>query len=398
MAEEVSGADPVDVREVQHEWAMLPLSSSTTAGGACNQVRFVQLSSGSAVLRIYKNSGDERRVAFEHAVLELAARGTIPFCLPQAIPSASGEPFVRLKSGAHACVFRFIPGRAAPLTAGAAHAIGGAAARLMQALAAVPVRDVMEAAKLTECAAPGSLPNPPFQLLWHAHAVFAGARDAVLAAMARIESSLASAASRDLAFLREEALAMATRLSEDPGGLFAALPQQLIHADLHAGNVLVEPLDRGVMDAKPSAEAAASNGTETGAARAAHTPSSDQWRVTGVLDWEFATVDWRALDPAIALSKFLPEPEEQRWALLRAWMEGFAVAGGELTATEARVFPDLLVLRHLVGFIYFLGNDPSGAAAVSRVQSYADRIRWIQESAEELRVLASRAVTAPPAP
>lgn len=423
-----------EIVEATSFWAVKPAAEPTPLpGGCCNQVLLVRLPKSEAILRIYNNCGDEGKILFEHGLLQLCEMmADLSSMIPNALPSLTGQRFVRLSSGAHACLCRRIPGRTPPLTASAARAIGGAAARILQSLAGLPASTVLAAARLPPDIPLESLPNPPFRFLWHAHSAFGGSQDAVLTTMALLEGFIAKTgdeiASRtadtarvDLAFLRGASLAMAARLSADAGGVFASLPQQLIHADLHAGNILVEPV------ASPSAAAAAP--ASAAATATAHTtivdaalPSSAasaavvasaadhdhdhghdhhggdehvrEWRVTGILDWEFATIDWRALEAVIALSKFLPQPEEQRWALLDAWMDGFVGAGGRLTAVEAQLFPDLMVLRHLVGFIYFLGNDPSGAAAASRISSYACRIRWIEESADKLRALAGRAVAA----
>lgn len=368
---------------------------------------------------------------FEHGLLQLCeSKDDLTTLIPRAVPSLTGHRFVCLPSGAHACVFRFLPGRMPPLTAAAARAVGCAAARVVQSLAGIRTSSVLTAAHLPPDIPQANLPNPPFRFLWHAHRSFGGSHDAVLVAVARLEvtfthdgdggaSSRAAAVRADLVFLKDTLLAMAARLSEDAGGAFASLPQQLVHADLHAGNILVEPAVEPAIPAAVPASAAPSANMQSGTAEseipscaapdaaaaaastAAHVEPSDdvvervaEWRVTGILDWEFSTIDWRALEAAIALSKYLPEPEEKRWALLHAWMDGFISAGGVLTAAEAQVFPDLMVLRHLVGFIYFLGNDPSGAAAGSRIASYAGRIRWIEASAEKLRALAGRAVPA----
>lgn len=415
-------------------------------GGCCNQIVVVDLPESKGVLRIYNNGGDERKVLFEHGLLQLCeSKDDLSTLIPRALPSLTGHRFVCLPSGAHACVFRFLPGRMPPLTAAAARAVGCAAARVVQSLAGIRTSSVLTAAHLPPDIPLANLPNPPFRFLWHAHRSFDGSQDAVLSAMARLEvtfthdcdggaSSRAAAVRADLAFLKDTSLAMAARLSEDAGGAFASLPQQLVHADLHAGNILVEPVVGPAIPAAVPASAAPSADMRSGSAEpeiascaapdaaaaaasaashvepsddaaagaASHVEPSDdavervaEWRVTGILDWEFATIDWRALEAAIALSKFLPEPEEKRWALLHAWMDGFISAGGVLTTAEAQLFPELM-LRHLVGFIYFLGNDPSGAAAGSRIASYAGRIRWIEASAEKLRALAARA-TAPSA-
>ena len=55
------------------------------------------------------------------------------------------------------------------------------------------------------------------------------------------------------------------------------LPTQLIHGDLHYDNVLVSSQENG--------------------------------KVTGLLDFEFAAFDWRALEIAISLSKYAGEPD-----------------------------------------------------------------------------------------
>jgi Ser/Thr protein kinase RdoA (MazF antagonist) len=65
-------------------------------------------------------------------------------------------------------------------------------------------------------------------------------------------------------------LAELARLEDRIVALDGTLPTQLIHADLHFDNVLTDPL--------------------TG-------------KVTGLLDFEFACVDWRAMEPAVSLTK-----------------------------------------------------------------------------------------------
>ena len=62
-----------------------------------------------------------------------------------------------------------------------------------------------------------------------------------------------------------------------------SLPMQLIHGDLHYDNVLV---------------------------------AETQDRVSGVLDFEFAAYDWRAMELAVCLSKYAAEEVLRRRSLL----------------------------------------------------------------------------------
>jgi len=63
------------------------------------------------VIRVYNNSNNDPKVAFEHGILERLA--TLPrelsFGIPETMPSIHGNRFERLRGGASACLFKLIP-------------------------------------------------------------------------------------------------------------------------------------------------------------------------------------------------------------------------------------------------------------------------------------------------
>jgi Ser/Thr protein kinase RdoA (MazF antagonist) len=99
---------------------------------------------------------------------------------------------------------------------------------------------------------------------------------------------------------------------------------QPIHGDLHYDNVLC--------DAK------------TGA-------------VTGLLDFEFCAVDWRAMDPAVTLSKYVGEADP--FPLVKSFIEGFS-EHSKLTQAEIYALPDMINLRVMSNVVYFVGRAISG--------------------------------------
>ncbi len=106
-------------------------------------------------------------------------------------------------------------------------------------------------------------------------------------------------------------------------GAYRALPQQVIHGDFGPGNALAI-------------------GT----------------RITTILDFEFALRDARALDLASGLSltlryRELPLPEAL--TLSGAFCAGYA-RSARLASAELAALPQLMLLREVVGSIWWLGR------------------------------------------
>ena len=133
----------------------------------------------------------------------------------------------------------------------------------------------------------------------------------------------------------------------------SALPTQLIHGDLHYDNVLVE---------------------------------GD--RITGLLDFEFAALDWRAMELAICLSKYAGEAEPM--AFLQPFVEGYA-EHGVLTADEVAAVPSLIILRILSNVVYFVGRalakEDELSTLTKRIETYCKRVDWLTANADALTAI-----------
>jgi len=97
------------------------------------------------------------------------------------------------------------------------------------------------------------------------------------------------------------------------------LPQQLINADLHTDNVLVEG-----------------------------------GKVSGVLDFEFCAVDWRVMEFVVGVSKYCGAKDPK--PLLLEYIQGYREGGGRFTGMEISLLPELIILRILNNVVFFVGR------------------------------------------
>jgi homoserine kinase type II len=123
-------------------------------------------------------------------------------------------------------------------------------------------------------------------------------------------------------------------------GLYAALPQQLIHNDCSVGNVLIAA-----------------------------------GQATGILDFEFAARDLRAIDFVVGLYFIALNQALQQgsviWERVEAFCRGYG-AWVHLTAEEIAALPMLLRLRSLVGLIHWTGRARVGVAMAAEAAGYRD--------------------------
>lgn len=194
-----------------------------TSGGVNNVVFYVKIDSEiNYVLRIYNNGNDDSKVVFEHSILAQLSLHSFSFKLPQTIPSLhDGKAFVRLSSGASACLFKLIPGVLPKLTN--VEAIGRVSGELNRAMY-----------KIDRHQLPLVSPNPPYYDLYKVH--HAITRDLFFS---KINSE-------DLDVWRSEADFIIQEITEIEGkiGTYLAnpsiLPINLIHGDLHYDNILCD--------------------------------------------------------------------------------------------------------------------------------------------------------------
>jgi homoserine kinase type II len=324
-----------------------------TTGGINNVgLRLVAKRGGAQyVLRVYNNGKNAARVAYEHRVLDRlrAVSSTLSFRVPEAIPVLNGtETFAELSDGSHACVFPVIPGRLASNEL--PESIGRACGELEAALAHISAEFVYDA---TSC------PNAPYFDIWRVH--HAASAESFHAAIARTDwfDSEDTEVNRNARQLADRVDAVVAKTREYHG----VLPLQLIHGDLHYDNVLV-----------------------------------DGGRVTALLDFEFCAVDWRAMELAICLSKYMSDADPM--AAATQFSEGDFVGAPRHTMAELAAVPTLIALRILSNVVYFVARAVAGEdtinAITSRVSAYLKRVQWLEANETGLRSMLVAAQGASP--
>jgi homoserine kinase type II len=141
-----------------------------------------------------------------------------------------------------------------------------------------------------------------------------------------------------------------TEVMDRVASYHGVLPWSFIHRDLHYDNILVD--DDGV---------------------------------TGLLDFEFSSYDWRAMELAICLSKYCSEDDP--YPYFERFVDGFAVHG-ELTSTEIEGMCTLIRLRILSNVVYFVGRALAGEDQIGtltcRIENYCQRLRWVKNNEDEI--------------
>ncbi|GAA3282743.1 phosphotransferase [Dactylosporangium vinaceum] len=250
---------------------------SPTAAGTNNHTFRVAAGGRAWCLRVSQNM-DLGQVRAEHRLLDRLARAGLSFAVPAPVPRRDGTTAADSPDGP-VTLCEWIPGVRPDLsTEPALAALGGAAAELSTALAAVPAHDA------------------PFD--WQ------GGPLADLPDLAALERDLRAAGldAERAAVLRDGL----DRAVAAWAGIAGRLPQQVVHADLAPSNVLVDPA--------------------TGA-------------VTGILDFEVAGFWVRAVEltVALALSGSVRGPGWARRAaaVARGGAWGTRLTGAELSAVVA---------------------------------------------------------------
>ena len=308
-----------------------------TAGGVNNVVQYLELPGGEKkILRIYNNGLNTARVAFEHEILkQLNSRfgKEMSFKIPQFLPSIKdpSKTYVELSSGACACIVDVIEGSLPKLTC--VRDIGRASGELNSMITKIQLDRSF-----------GNGPTPPYFELYKVH--HAVTRELFFKSMAGPDFDSTRPWADKMIKEVLELEATISRLQK------LSLPFGLIHGDLHYDNVLCK-----------------------------------DGRVTGLLDFEFASNDWRAMELAICLSKYAGEKDKTGQSIAMPFftdfIDGFAEKG-ELTDPEIEAIPDLILLRVLSNVVYFVGRAIGGEDDISslttRIENYCGRVDWLKKN------------------
>jgi homoserine kinase type II len=258
----------------------------------------------------------------------------LPFVVPVPIPIHTGEPLLQLLASSNNAVLLY------PFVLGT-HSMGN---NRRQAYAAGRALAIVQAALITldHARLPHSMPRPVAGELHRAHPL-------VSDPVAALEGVPVDRHQKERLWTLMDA--MVTGIPQ----LYTALPRQLIHNDYDPSNVLLAGQ-----------------------------------RVTGILDWEFSTVDLRAMDLAVALCWWprAPFQSARRWAIMDAFGEGYT-RYTLLTADEIEALPFLIRLRTVVTLLHRVGRYLAGRDSehqlVQRISWTLNVDEWMTSVGDELR-------------
>jgi homoserine kinase type II len=325
-------AQPEVVKEALHHFLDQPDDATVTptSSGVNNVVQYVDTKDGrNLILRIYNNGCNTAAVEYEHAILNAIDRTTLPFQVPKYILSKQGKSMEQLKSGTQCCMCERIPG-VLPKNSDP-KPLGRATGQLMAAMSKIHL-DI-------------SPPIAPYYRVYDVHKGIGGDKAKFYDyCNGSIFDECRNGIETLCNTLQNIDAVIDEYLAADP----MHFPQHIIHGDLHYDNVLTD---------KTTGE------------------------VTGLLDFEFCTIDWRAMEVAVCLSKYVGENDP--YALVESFIDGFC-EHGILTEQECRAIPDLINLRVLSNCVYFVGRAISGqdniSSLTSRADMYAQRIVWVNKN------------------
>lgn len=300
--------------------------------GINNRSWYVLAGAGRYVLRVYHQSVDPTRIEREHAVLR--ALGTFPlsFRVPVPLPTRGGETVATLRFGGrdrYAALFLLISGhRPERGDLEATRAAGAVLGELGAAMARLELPPALAGEPAPETLLDDVHPAvPDFRAL---------------------PDHLSLDVDRRTRLAR-----LLTAVAEEAPGLYQSMPRQWIHADFGAANLLI-----------------------------------DAGMITGVLDFEFAHVDLRAVDPAWALNFFAFDAEKRAdLTLLDAFGRGYA-RRISLSETERRALPSLIRLCRTVVVVHWCGRHLEGSApremALGNIDALLKQDTWLGEQGDRV--------------
>jgi Ser/Thr protein kinase RdoA (MazF antagonist) len=293
-----------------------------TGSGINSLTHFVEAGAGGYLLKVYQATADLARLRYEHALLGALREAGLPFAVPAPLPSRAGDTIVRLPDGERlAALFELIPGQPPDRTNPThARAIGRALGQLHRALAGIEL---------------GPPPDPERCY---------GALDRV---HAQVPDPLAAPDELPIGGDERRRLrAILAELVDQVPNLYARLPRQLCHCDYGPGQTLI------VGD-----------------------------RISGVLDFEFAGPDLRAIDVATGWYWTCSRSVDDRWPPIAAFAAGYR-AVVKPTEAELAAAPTLARLQRAAGLVHWVGRLRAGQAEPGLVREQAERLLALDDFLE----------------
>jgi homoserine kinase type II len=261
-----------------------------------NTTRIINDGDRKYVLRLYNNHGDANTVKLEHEVLKALSGADLDFRVPEPVANREGDTVTVLPDGKIACLFRYIEGaRPDPRNAAQVKALGAATGAISSALNGVNVSF-----------------KPQYSPYYELGTTYEAMDKRALLELVDREPLFRGQAMQFgyLQDQREQALKLCERA--------ASLPRQWIHGDICCGNAL------SIGD-----------------------------RLSGILDFEFVTIDSRAMELAVMMVDLLKREfasgSRDRLAIAAEAFQDVVA----LTAEERKLLPVLMKLRLLDITLHF---------------------------------------------
>jgi len=315
-------------------WELVPV-----AGGLNNLTKLVKTPTDTYVMRIYQNGYGIEKIQYECETLNKLQSLKFSFQTPKIFKTLKGEDYAHTESGIQAIMFYFIDG-IPPDENIPAHTkeFGRVSGELIAGWKDLKIEQVS--------------PTFPYHKIYKIIPAVPD-QETLLKAMA---DPVFSDVESIVNFLREEIL----QLEEAVNVYHSTLPQQNFHGDLWIGNCLIK-----------------------------------DDKITAILDFEFASIDWRALEVAICVSRYPSSADP--WTGFVNYLSGFK-GNCWLNEEEVKAIPSLMKLRILTNIIHFIGRWLEGLDSVddlkNRFRTYFKRISWINENSHAIVKLCSEYILA----
>jgi homoserine kinase type II len=300
-----------------------PCTVQPTERGSVNTTYWVQATRGSFVLKQYDAAVHLAQIHYEQALLQYLQQAELPFQVPAPVPTAFGATLVQVERSGQVLRLALLPFIAGEMidrhNPQQVWAAGQALGQLHQALSGFD-----SAGTLAQLPAWGELHQlhplmpDPFDLL----------------PLLELDATQ----QHRLAKLLIEVLETSTQL-------YAELPMQTTHADYLCPNVLVQGQ-----------------------------------RVTGVLDFEFATRDLRLMDYVCGLDHFggLPWTDSCHPELLQSFAAGYCQTIA-LTEAEQQAVASVWRLQRASCLVYWAGWMLEGKSTYGHVMRAVDHLLWLDD-------------------
>ncbi|QHT61637.1 phosphotransferase [Paenibacillus lycopersici] len=281
-----------------------PVRIEREESGMNNTTRMIYAGAERYVLRVYENHNDRAIVSLEHAILRALGGSGLSFHVPAPVRNAAQDTVTEAPDGKLAAIFGYIGGER-PTASSPSHieGLGRAAGELTRKLGSLEALAKLKAV------------YQPYYEFEDIHAAMDEAAIRTLSAKLQLTPGRCGQVEA-LLDVKHRLTALIDR--------FKKLPRQWIHGDIVFANALA------------SGEA-----------------------IVGLLDFEFCTIDARAMELAVICAEFPCEDDALSLERISLLCKGYG-SRSRLDRDEIALLPDLIQLRMIDVWLHFAGRLADG--------------------------------------